>query len=257
MSLIKTLEEIEALAEGGAILSRALGAAKQVVRPGASLKEIDATAEAVLVSAGATPSFKGYASHSEDTPFPSTMCISVNEEVVHGIGSRDRLLQEGDIVGLDIGCWYKGLCTDMAITVPVGEISEEKKTLLRVTENALQAGIQAALSGKMVADISRAVEETIAPHGFGIVRDLVGHGVGHAVHEAPQIPNFTHKRAPRVLLSPQMCIAIEPMVTLGDYHVETADDGWAIVTRDGSASAHFEMTIAILPDGPRILTPFP
>lgn len=257
MALKKTKQEIDTLRLGGAILSQALGAAKAAVRPGVSIRELDQIAEQSIVRSGAKPSFKGYRSHRDDPAFPSTLCVSVNNEVVHGTADRDLILKEGDIVSLDIGCWYQGLCTDMAITVPVGQVSKEAEDLMRVTHESLLKGVEAALVGGYVSDISQAIENHIKPYGYGIVRDLVGHGVGHAVHESPQIPNFYHKRAPKIMLDEGMCIAIEPMVNMGDWQVYTAKDGWAVITKDKSLSAHFEMTIAIVEGGPIIITPLP
>lgn len=259
MALQKTPEEIAIMREGGALLSRALGAAVVLVRPGVKMAELDAEAERVIREGGGEPSFKGYAADdSSISPFPSAMCVSVNEELVHGAGNRQIALQEGDIVSLDIGCWYKGLCTDMAVTVPVGEIAEDRKQLLRVTRAMLEKAVGAARVNGYIHDISRAVESVVQPHGFGIVHALVGHGVGHAVHEAPHVPNFTDPNAPKVRIRDGMCLAIEPMVSMGkDYRVKTAKDGWTIVMADGSPSAHFEMTIAITKAGTEILTPLP
>ena len=258
MALIKTAEEIERMRRGGALLSRALEAAAKAVVPGARLKDIDSIGEKVILDGGGKPSFKGYQSNPSDTPFPSAVCISVNEEIVHGLGSRDRVLKEGEIVGLDVGCWYEGLCTDMAITVPVGQISDEAKKLLSVTKEALAVGIEQAKIGNVIQDIGVAVEELVSPHGYGIVRALVGHGVGHDVHEPPHIPNFVTDKYPRVEIQEGMCLALEPMIGLGgDYRVETAEDGWSIVMADGKPGAHFEVTIAVTKDGSEILTPLP
>jgi methionyl aminopeptidase len=258
MAFTKTSEEIDAMREGGQLLSRALKAVVDAVAPGVTLRELDTIGERVIVEGGGKPSFKGYKTSSTDTPFPSTICISVNEEIVHGLGNRDRKLVEGDIVGLDIGCWYKDLCTDMAVTVPVGVVSEEAITLMEVTKASMYAGVEAATLGHCVKDIGHAVESVIKPHGYGIVQALVGHGVGHQVHEAPHVPNFTSPDQKDVKLVDGMCIAIEPMVGLGgDHRVETAEDGWGIIMKDGSLGAHFEVTIAITQKGPEILTPLP
>ncbi len=258
MALVKTAEEIEKMRTGGALLSRALEAAARAVAPGVSLKEIDAIGEKVLIDGGAKPSFKGYQSSPDDIPFPSAVCISVNEEIVHGLGNRDRVLKEGEIVGLDIGCWYEGLCTDMAMTVPVGKVSDEATKLMQVTKEALYTGIKQAVIGNEIADIGVAVEALVKPHGYGIVRALVGHGVGHDVHEPPHIPNFKTNRYPSIKIKEGMCLALEPMLGLGgDYKVDTAPDGWGIVMADGSLGSHFEVTIAITKDGPEILTPQP
>lgn len=243
--------------QGGKILSKALGAAAAMAKPGVRLCDIDAEAERVLRENGATPSFKGFRGSSAEDPFPSTLCLSVNDEIVHGIGTRKLALKDGDVLKLDIGCWYKELCTDMAVTVPVGKTTKEVEQLLRVTRQSLMNGVKAASYGKYVSDISRAVEETVKPYGYGIIRSLVGHGVGHKVHEAPHVPNFTSDQYADAELVNGMCLAIEPMVALGDWPVETAEDGWAVVIADGSVGAHFEVTIAITDDGTEILTPLP
>ncbi|OGL64066.1 type I methionyl aminopeptidase [Candidatus Uhrbacteria bacterium RIFCSPHIGHO2_02_FULL_47_44] len=259
MSLIKTPQEIDAMREGGHILSRALKAAVDSVRPGITLREVDAIGEASMRAEGATPSFLHYKSSPSDTPFPSTICLSVNEEVVHGLGNRDRVLLEGDVLGLDIGCWYKGLCTDMAMSVYVGSNCPPNiSKLLSVTKEALLAGVAAARVGGDVKDISTAIEKVVTPHKYGNVRALVGHGVGHEVHENPHVPNYVDARYPSVKLVDGMCLALEPMFGLGgDYRVDTAPDGWAIVMKDGSIGAHFEVTIAITKNGTEILTPLP
>lgn len=257
MALTKTPQEIELMRQGGAILSRALKAAADLVKPGAVIRDVDAAAERSMRAEGAEPSFLHYKTDEFDPPFPSTVCISVNQEVVHGLGNRDRVLKEGDIVGLDIGCWYKGLCTDMAISVPVGKVSAENAQLMRVTREATLAGVRAAIIGHTIRDISAAVENTVKPHGYGIVRALVGHGVGHKVHEAPHIPNYVDPMYKNAKIINGMCLAIEPMITLGDYHVKTAADKWAVETVDGSWAAHFELTVAVTEAGTEILTPWP
>lgn len=257
MALTKTHSEQEKMRAGGALLSRALASAVAAVRPGVPIRDLDAIAEKTIRDGGGTPSFLGYKTAPEDTPFPSTLCISVNEEVVHGPGNRPMVLNEGDIVGLDIGCWYQGLCTDMAVTVPVGKVSEQAIELMRVTRESLLAGVAAAKVGGSIRDISTAIEAHVKPYGYGIVRSLVGHGVGHKVHEAPHVPNFVDKHYPHVEILDGMCLALEPMIALGDWRVKTAKDGWTIVTSDGSLSAHFEVTIACTKAGTEILTPLP
>lgn len=257
MSLIKSEAEIKIMREGGKILSSALLAAIKIVRPGVTIRELDEIAEATIRAAGAVPSFKGYRGSKKDPEFPTTLCVSIGPEVVHGPANRNIKLKTGDIVGIDIGCEYKGLFTDMAATVPVGEVSTEAKNLMRVTREALFAGVKAANPGKDVRDISKAIDNHVKPHGYGIVTALVGHGVGHAVHEAPNVPNYFSVRAPSVPLKPGMCLAIEPMITLGSGDVVTADDGWTAITEDESLAAHFEMTIVITKKGHEILTPLP
>ncbi len=256
MSLIKTAAEIQAMREGGAILSRALQAAVDAAKPGVTMKELDDIATKYIEDAGGEPSFKGYTAGGS-VPFPTTMCISKNEEVVHGLGNRKIVLKEGDIVGLDIGCWYKGLCTDMAVTVPIGKISPEHKRLMLATRDSMMAGVAAATLGNTVKDISGAIEAMIDQSKYGIVKSLVGHGVGHAVHESPNVPNYVSKRFPNVPLQAGMCLALEPMLTLGTEEVVIGKDGWTIETEDKSWAAHFEVTIALLDSGPEILTPQP
>lgn len=243
--------------EGGALLSRALKAAVDAVRPGITLPELDVIATGVIRAGGGEPSFMGYRSHPDDEPFPTTMCISVNEEVVHGRGDRPIVLKEGDIVGLDIGLWLHGLCTDMAVTVPVGAVSEEATKLMAVTREACLAGANAVRVGGVISDVSHAVVAVVEPHGYGIVQALVGHGVGHKVHEGPHVPNYVDKRYPKVPIVEGMCLAIEPMLGLGDWPVETAEDGWTVVMKDRKISAHFEVTIAVTKEGIEILTPLP
>ncbi len=255
MALIKTQEEIQAMREGGALLSRSLQACVDAVRPGITMRELDEIATRVMEEGGGKPSFRGYTSGG-GVPFPSTVCISRNEEVVHGIGTREEVLEEGDIVGLDIGTWYKGLATDMAVTVPVGKVSEARLALLRNTRDAMYAGVEASIAGKFVHDISGAVEDMANP-AYGIVKALVGHGVGHEVHEEPNVPNFRSRQFPKVRLEVGMCLAIEPMFTAGSEEVRTGKDGWTITTIDKSMASHFEVTVAITANGPEILTPQP
>jgi len=257
MSLKKTPQEIESFRKSGALLSRALEAAVLAVRPGIVIRKLDEIATKVILDGGGTPSFKGYQPHPEDTPFPSTVCISINEEIVHGLGNRDIALKEGDIVGLDIGCWLEGMCTDMAVTVGVGEVSEEARKLMDVTKESLYEGVKAAKVGGLISDIGAAVEHYVKPHGYGIIRSLVGHGVGHKVHEEPHVPNFISDKYPRVEIVEGMCLAIEPMLALGDWKIKTADDGWGIIMADGSLGAHFEVSIAITSEGTEIVTPLP
>ncbi|HBU27915.1 TPA: type I methionyl aminopeptidase [Candidatus Uhrbacteria bacterium] len=256
MALIKSTHDIESLRKGGKILSDALGAAIKAVKPGVTMRELDQIAEDFMRKAGAEPSFLGYTAGG-DTPFPATVCISQNEEVVHGPGNREIALREGDIVGLDIGCWYEGLCTDMAVTVPVGEVTTEARSLMNVTKMSLQKGIEAAKAGKKLQSMSQAIENTIKPHGYGIVTSYLGHGVGHAVHEDPLIPNFVSDRFENPELRVGMVLALEPMVTLGSEELTIADDDWSAITVDGSIAAHFEQTIVITETGAEILTPFP
>ena|SRR3989338_3931867 len=256
----KTTEEIEKMREGGALLSRALQTAIDHAKAGVTMRELDEIATRVIREGGGEPSFLGYRGRPTDDPFPCTMCVSVNDEVVHGLGNRDVVLKNGDLLGLDIGCWFKGLCTDMAATIPIGgfdSLPKDQKQLLRATRESMMAGVAAARVGGTIKEISRAIEAEVKPHGFGIVRTLVGHGVGHKVHEDPHVPNFVSAEFKDMEIIDRMCLAIEPMLTLGDWRVETSEDGWTVVTSDGSLAAHFELTIAITENGVEILTPAP
>lgn len=255
MTAPRSENEIAIMREGGALLSRTLAAVVGRVRPEVTMNELDRLAERLLREGGGEPSFKGYTTPYTKRPFPATLCISVNDEVVHGPGSRDKVLGHGDIVGLDIGTWYKGLCTDMAVTVPVGEVTKEVRELLTVTRESLLRGLRAVRDGAAVSDIGRAVQDYVKPYGYGIVRDLVGHGVGKAVHEDPHIPNFYDRRYDTIKLKTGQTVAIEPMLTTGDWQVKTLDDGWTIVTADGSLAAHFEVTVLVREAGCEVLTP--
>jgi methionyl aminopeptidase len=257
MSLIKTPVEIEKLKLGGAILSRALRRAMDACVVGVSTVEIDRIARESMESEGAKPSFLGYRISKEDPAYPGTICISINDEVVHGLATPDRTIKDGDVVGLDIGCWYEGLATDMAATVIVGDVPLKARLLVTDTRESLVKGIAAIKAGGLIGDISSAIENYLKPKKYGIVRDLVGHGVGHAVHEEPQVPNFKDLRQPKIRLQEGMVLAIEPMVTLGDWRVVQKNDGWTIVTRDHSIAAHFEVTIAVTKEGYDLITPWP
>lgn len=251
MIQLKSAREIELMAQGGAILAATHAAMRRAVRPGVTTWELDRIAEEFIREhAGATAAFKGLYG------FPGSVCISVNQEVVHGIPSRKRALVEGDLVSLDFGVKYEGYFTDAAVTLPVGEVDAASRRLLDVTERALHAGIAAATVGNHVGDIGHAVQGVVEPEGFGIVRELVGHGVGTGPHEEPQVPNYGKpKRGPKLLAG--MTLAIEPMVNAGSAKTRTMPDKWTVVTVDGKRSAHFEHTIAITDDGPRILTALP
>jgi methionyl aminopeptidase len=248
MITLKSPKEIEIMARAGGIVAATLDLVRRAVRPGVSTEELDAAAEKFIRShPGATPSFKGLYG------FPKTLCTSINEEIVHGIPSTRRVLREGSIVSVDVGVYVDGFHADAATTVPVGEISDEASRLLDVTQEALAAGIAQARLGNHVGDIGHAVQEVAEGAGFGVVRELVGHGVGQRMHEDPQVPNHGQPhRGPR--LQAGMTLAIEPMITLGDYGTKLLDDKWTVVTADGSLSAHFEHTVAITQEGPRILT---
>jgi len=248
MITLKSPREIDIMARAGHIVARTLARVAEHVRPGVSTADLDDVAEAFIRShPGATPSFKGLYG------FPKTLCTSINEEIVHGIPSRKRILREGNIVSVDVGVHLEGLHADSAATFAVGEISPDAQRLLDVTQQCLQAGIAAATAGNHIGDIGHAVQAVAEAAGFGVVRELVGHGIGTAFHEEPQVPNHGRpRRGP--LLREGMTIAIEPMITQGDYTTRTLADKWTVVTADGSLSAHFEHTVAITPNGTRVLT---
>ena len=247
----KTDREIELLAEGGAILARVLGDLAKHTKVGMTGKQLDAMAQEMLLVQGTTPSFLGYSAGGHP-PFPAALCVSVNEVVVHGLPS-DRPFKDGDVVKLDLGLVYKGMYLDSAHTFMVGDATDETRQLVDVTKKALELGIAAAQAGHTTGHIGQAVQEFVEGHGFGVVRQLVGHGVGYAVHEEPSVPNFG-KAGKGARLEAGMVIAIEPMVTAGNPAVVTAEDGWSVKTASGKLAAHEEHTIAITNDGPKILT---
>jgi methionyl aminopeptidase len=245
---LKSTREIELMAQGGKILAATVEHLRRAVRAGVSTGELDQIAEDFIRShEGATPAFKGLYG------FPGSICTSINSEVVHGIPSRKRVLNEGDVLSIDVGVGYKGYFTDSAVTVPVGVIDAETQRLLEVTQDALAAGIAAARPGNHVGDIGAAVQGVVERARFSIVRDLVGHGIGTEFHEEPQVPNYGKPKR-REKLVPGLTIAIEPMVNIGGPATKTLADKWTIVTLDGSRSAHFEHTVAITDSGPRVLT---
>jgi methionyl aminopeptidase len=253
MIIIKTPQEIEILREGGKRLATVLYKVKERIAPGVFTKELDDYAFELIKDMGDTPAFLNYRPEGAAIPFPASICISVNDEVVHGIPNKDRILKEGDIVSLDLGLKHKGLFTDMAITVPVGEVSGGSTKLMNTTEKALQVAINAAQAGNTVGDIGNAVESFVRPHRYGIVEVLSGHGVGRAIHEDPYIPNFG-KAGKGAKLVPGMVIALEPMLNNGTKNVTLDDDGYTFRTADGKKSAHFEHTVLITENEPEILT---
>ena len=244
---IKSEREIELMAEAGKILERVHNELEKALRPGMSTKDIDTLGEEIIRSYGCIPSFLNY------NGYPASICVSVNQEVVHGIPDKHRIIQEGDIVSLDAGVIYKGYHSDAARTHAVGEVSEEAKKLIQVTKESFFEGIKFAKAGNHLFDISGAIGRYAEERGYGVVRDLCGHGIGTALHEAPEIPNYEVGRK-GVRLRPGMTLAIEPMITLGTNHVHTGADGWLVSTDDGLAAAHYENTVAITNDGPVILT---
>lgn len=251
---IKTADEIAILRAGGKRLAEVLQKAAAAVRPGVSARELNDLAEKLIAEGGDTPSFLNYSPKGAKRPFPAALCVSVNDEVVHGIPNEgEKILREGDIVSLDTGLTHKGLFTDCAITLGVGNIDARAKKLLEVTKKALAAGIGAARAGNTTGDVGFAIESFVKPFGFGIVRELAGHGVGYAVHEEPFVPNFGRKKG-GVLLKAGMVLAIEPMLNEGGAGIKLDSDGYTYRTKDGSRSAHFEHTIVVTEKGAEVLT---
>jgi methionyl aminopeptidase len=243
----KSQREIEQMRRANALVAEVLAELAEMVAPGVTTADLDATAERLVRAAGAEPAFKGYRG------YPATLCASVNEEVVHGIPSSSRALNEGDIISLDMGVKVDGFFGDSAVTVPVGTVSEDVQRLLRVTREALHKGIAQVRLGGRVSDIGHAIQEHVEAAGFSVVREFVGHGIGVQLHEEPQIANYGEPgRGPR--LAEGMVLAIEPMVNMGRPAVKVLKDGWTAVTRDGSWSAHFEHTVAVTKEGPLVLT---
>lgn len=231
----------------GVILSDVIDHLNGFVESGMSTQEIDEEVEEFIRMRGATPAFKGYRG------FPATVCISINDEIVHGIPSPHRRIKEGDIVGLDLGCIVEGYYADCAFTLAIGDVPPRVHELLDVTRDSLELAITQCTPGRRLSDVSHAVQRHVEAHGFAVVRAFVGHGIGRALHEEPQVPNFGDPgRGPQ--LRPGMVLAIEPMVTMGTYEVRVLDDGWTAVTKDGSLAAHFEHTVAITENGPDVLT---
>ena len=248
MITIKSDEEIKIMREAGRVVGQTLQILKDAVKPGVVVKELDKIVRKEYAKRGVIPTFLGYA----EPPYPATVCVSVNEELVHGIPGG-RVIQEGDIVSIDLGATYKGFVGDSALTIGVGEITDEAQRLLAVTEESLWRGIRAARAGVRLGVVSNTIGEYIESQGYGVVREFVGHGVGREMHEEPQVPNFgPADRGP--ILRKGMVLALEPMVTVGDWHTKKHADGWTISTRDGSLCAHFEHTIAITDGEAEVLT---
>ena len=247
---IKSEREIELMAEAGKILERVHNELEKALRPGMSTKDIDTLGEEIIRSYGCIPSFLNY------NGYPASICVSVNNEVVHGIPSKKRVIQEGDIVSLDAGVIYKGYHSDAARTHGVGEISKEAKQLIEVTRQSFFEGIKYAKAGNHLNDISAAVQAYAEKFGYGVVRDLVGHGIGEHLHEDPEVPNFARRRK-GIRLQAGMTLAVEPMINVGRPGVRWLDDEWTVVTEDGSLSAHYENTILVGEDGPEILSLLP
>ena len=246
MVILKLPDEIEKARTSNRIVAEVLDRLREKVKPGVRTRELDKLAAEVADKRGAKPAFKGY------NGYPYALCVSVNEVVVHGMPS-ERILEEGDIVGLDFGVCYQGFFGDAAITLPLGRVTQKASRLMQVTEQSLYAGIEQAKAGNRLGDISAAVQDIVEAAGYSVVRDFVGHGIGKSLHEEPQIPNFG-KKGRGIELKSGMILAIEPMVNEGNYKVEILPDGWTVVTKDGSLSAHFEHSIAITDNGPEILS---
>lgn len=245
--ILKSAEEIRVMAQANAIVANTLAMLREKIKVGLSTWQLDQWAEEFARSHGSEPAFKGYRG------FPGSLCVSINHEVVHGIPSRKVILRDGDIVSIDFGVKYRDFYGDAATSIAIGAVGEEKERLLRVTEESLYKGIAQAQVGNRVSDISLAVQTHVEEHGFSIVRQFVGHGIGQQLHEAPEIPNYYRReRSPRLMAG--MVLAIEPMVNIGGHEVKVLRDGWTVVTKDSRASAHFEHSVAVTAEGPLILS---
>ena len=247
MVILKSLQEIEKIRAACLVVADVLDGIRELVRPGVNTQTLDEFAERSIVKAAALPAFKGYRG------YPKTLCTSVNNQVVHGIPSKEVILRPGDIISIDVGAIVDGFYGDAAITLPVGEVSPQAERLIKVTEESLSRGIAQATAGNRLYDISYAVQSYVESHGYSVVREFVGHGIGRSLHEEPQIPNFG-ERGQGLRIKPGMVFAIEPMVNIGGSATMVKEDSWTAVTVDGSLSAHFEHTIAVLPEGPWVLS---
>jgi methionyl aminopeptidase len=247
MVSLKTREEIEIMRRANLIVAEVLQDLKSVIRPGITTARLDERAEEMIRGRGAAPAFKGYGG------FPASICVSVNDEVVHGIPSRKRVLEEGDIVGIDCGTCLEGYFGDAAVTLAVGDVSDDAARLMKETKASLDAAIDKVRVGNRLSDISNAVQSHVEARGYSVVRNFVGHGIGKSLHEEPQIPNFGPPGR-GIRLKAGMVFAIEPMINIGRYGVKVLDDGWTAVTDDGSLSAHFEHSVAVTENGPYILS---
>ena len=252
MTILKNIEDINKLREGGKIIASVLREAASRALPGVKTIELDMLAEKIIREAGGRPSFKNYKTPDDKIPYPASLCVSINEEVVHGVPG-ERVLKDGDIVSLDLGMEYKGFYTDIAVTVSVGEASEQAKKLIETTKEALNLGIMAVKNGAFTGDIGYAIQSFAEKNGFNVVRKLVGHGLGRKVHETPEVPNFGAKGKGEILREGEV-IAIEPMITAGRHDIYLDKDWWTWKTKDGSLSAHFEHTIIVTKNGAEIIT---
>lgn len=255
MITLKKDKELILMRKGGQIVADVIDMIGAMIRPGLSTEEINSAAEDLIQKEGGVPSFKGYRVPGISLPFPGAVCASINEEIVHGIPRKDRILEEGDIISIDVGASYKGYHGDAAFTFPVGAVSPERRKLLDVTRGSLDNALSVAVAGNTLGDIGHAVESFIAPHGYGLVRDYSGHGIGSKLHEPPQIPNYG-RLGRGITLKAGMTLAIEPMVMIGEEMVEVGADQWVVVTADRSDAAHFERSILIRDGEPEILTPW-
>lgn len=245
--LVKTADEIKIMQDANQIVAETLSMLLDVTEPGITTFELDKMAEELCLRRKSIPAFKGY--HG----FPSSLCVSINEEVVHGIPSRKRKVKKGDVLSVDFGVFYKGFFGDSAVTIPVGTIKKPVQDLLRVTKESLMLAIEQVVPGNRISDISKAVQTHAEKHGFSIVRQFVGHGIGTSLHEGPEVPNFVSKgQTPRLIEG--MVVAIEPMVNLGTHKVKVLRDGWTVITADKKVSAHFEHSVAVTADGPLVLS---
>lgn len=249
--IIKTDKEIEIMRKAGRLLSNVISQVASAVHPGISTLSLDDLAEKLIIESGAKPGFKDYGQGKNR--YPATLCTSVNEEVVHSIPSRDKILKEGDIIGLDCGLIYKGYFSDMAITVPVGRISSQAEELIRITKKSLNIAIQMVKAGVRLGNVSSAIQSCAEKNNFSVVRDLTGHGIGKELHEPPVILNYGRPNT-GIILEKGMTLCFEPMINIGDWRVKTLKDGWAIVAKDNSLSAHFEHTILVTKSGAEVLT---
>lgn len=247
MIIRKNDNEIQLMRRAGKIVGDTLAMLQEEIKPGISTADLDKLAEEFIISQGAKPSFKGYYS------FPATLCTSINEEVIHGIPSRNKILQDGDIISIDCGAFFKGYHGDAARTFPVGKVSDAANNLIRITEKSFFKGIEKAIVGNRLSDISHKIQSYVESEGYSVVRDFVGHGIGKRLHEEPNVPNFGKPgRGPK--LTHGMTLAIEPMVNIGSFYTKTLRDNWTVVTSDGALSAHYENTVVILETGVEILT---
>ena len=253
MILVKNKTEMEAMREGGKILAAIMGKIKTKIAPGKNTLELDKLAEKLVFANGGESAFKGY---KEETgkPFPATICASINSEVVHGIPSEEKILRVGDIIKIDIGMKYKGMFTDMARTFSVGKISPGAQKLIEVTEKSFWRGLEKLKEGNFLSDYSRAVQKYAESHGFSVVRNLVGHGIGKGLHEDPHIPNYYNKKYQDVRLKAGMVLALEPMINEGGFETVFDKDGWTFKTKDGKLNAHYENTVLITEKGAEVLT---